>query len=223
MMASSWEETKRASEYHFDPRRHDPRWDCVQYLGRFVGQWNQALTQAQHRAQPATWATRGYKTQEAAIPTEDLVKEHNDLDAIGMARDSEITDLCWDIDPVFQRMADLFGLENPMTRLHVQWPGQVWNLHIDKLGKWCPDDPGRVIRIMIHLEDWQPGHFWLYGNHTHSAWRQGDIITFDWQNVPHCTANAGHVPRSTLQITGIKTSVTHDFVDHLQKNMEYPL
>lgn len=223
MISSSWQETRARSQYHFDAKKLDPRWDCIQYLGRFVGDWQQELTRACCQSRPATWATRGYKTKEADIPSEDLIKEHNDLESIGMDLDSEITDLHWDIDPVFQRMVELLALDQTMTRLHVQWPGQVWNLHIDKLQKWCPEDPNRVMRVMIHLEDWQPGHFWSYGNFVHSAWRRGDITTFDWQNVPHCTANAGHVPRCTLQVTGIKTSATQSFVDYLHDHKEFAL
>jgi hypothetical protein len=221
MSNSSWQETRSSSKYHFDTQTHDPRWDCVQYLGRFSGSWDQELEQAKQRSAPATWATRGYKSQTADIPTQDLEKEHHDLDTIGMARDSEITDLDWKIEPVFQRMVDLFVLENSMTRLHIQRPGQVWNLHIDKLSKWCPENPERVIRIMIQLEDWKPGHFWQYGNHNHSGWYRGDITTFDWQNVPHCTANAGHVPRCTLQITGVRTASTQDFIDYLANCREH--
>ena len=62
-------------------------------------------------------------------------------------------------------IADQFALELPMTRIHVQQPGQVWNLHMDKLEKWMPDDPTQVVRYFIQLTDWQMGHFWNYGNY----------------------------------------------------------
>lgn len=223
MTASSWEETKANSLYHFDSQRHDPRWDCIQYLGRFSGSWDQELAAACQRSEPATWATRGYKSRENQIPTHELIKEHNDLTAIGMDVDAEITDLHWDLAPVFAKMSSLFGLQDTMTRLHVQWPGQVWNLHIDKLQKWNPAEPSLVRRIMIHLQDWQPGHFWGYGNYVHTGWHMGDITTFDWQNVPHCTANAGRTPRCTLQVTGVETASTRDFLQHLQEVKELTL
>jgi len=35
--------------------------------------------------------------------------------------------------------------------------------------------------------------------------------------VPHATANAGHVPRATLQITGIKTPATDEFLNNLKE------
>jgi hypothetical protein len=108
-----------------------------------------------------------------------------------------------------------------MVRLHVQHPGQVWNLHIDKLDKWCPDDPSKVSRYMIQLTDWEPGQFWSYGNYNYHQWRAGDLTSFDWMNVPHSTANASHHPRVTLQITGVRTDATDDFIEvvrHLRGN-----
>jgi hypothetical protein len=89
-------------------------------------------------------------------------------------------------------------------------------LHLDKLEKWMPADPGQVVRYFVQLTDWQQGHFWNYGNYAWQGWPAGCVTTFDWKNVPHCTANAGHVPRVTLQITGIKTSGTQHYLDKLK-------
>ena len=36
-------------------------------------------------------------------------------------------------------------------------------MHIDKLHD-LDNDPNNVIRIMIMLDDWQPGQFLIYGN-----------------------------------------------------------
>ena len=68
------------------------------------------------------------------------------------------------------------------------------------------------MRILIQLTDWEPGQFWGYGNYQYHMWSAGDVTTFDWLNVPHCTANAGLVPRVTLQITGIQTEQTKEFL-----------
>jgi hypothetical protein len=45
------------------------------------------------------------------------------------------------------------------------------------------------------------------------------VTTFDWQNVPHSTANAGFHPRVTLQITGIITDKTKQFLKELKKGI----
>jgi hypothetical protein len=71
------------------------------------------------------------------------------------------------------------------------------------------------VRYFVQLTDWQQGHFWSYGNYQWSRWQAGNVSTFDWHNVPHATANAGHVPRVTLQITGIKTDKTEEFLQSL--------
>jgi hypothetical protein len=110
-----------------------------------------------------------------------------------------------------------------MERIHVQMPGEVWNLHLDKLEKWNPDYPSSVMRIQIALTDWEQGHFWSYGNYNHQQWRAGDVTTFDWRNLPHCTANAGHNPRVTLQLTGIITEKTTEFINRLKRFNEYEL
>ena len=110
-----------------------------------------------------------------------------------------------------------------MDRIHVQQPGEVWNLHIDKLQKWAPDHPEQVMRIMIQLTDWQPGQFWEYGNYHYSQWRAGEIHIFDWANVPHATANASRFPRSVLQITGIATDRTMEIIKHSNSDTVHQL
>ncbi len=219
MSNSSWSETRAKSQYHFDKTVMDPRWDTVHHLGRFIGDWTQELDQAYRHGRATTWASRAPN----GIPPEVLAKEEYDLEQQGYGRDYVITDIAWNISPVFQSIADCFALEDVMVRVHIQWPGQCWNLHIDKLEKWCPDDPNQVVRYFIALTDWEMGHFWNYGNYMHSHWKSGDIFTFDWQNVPHSTANAGHLPRATLQVTGVRTKQTTLFLDQLEKEHTYSL
>ncbi len=212
MIQSSWDQTRARSQYHFDTGRIDPRWDTVIGLGKFSGDWRQEIEEAIARARPATWETRGYKGQGNDIPPSDLEAEEYDLERVGANPKMIISHLDWTVPPVFQKISDLFAMQDTMIRVHVQMPGDIWNLHIDKLEKWCPENPDRVMRIMVQLTDWQPGQFWEYGNYHWNHWRAGDVTTFDWINVPHCTANAGHHPRCTLQITGIRTNATEEFL-----------
>jgi len=134
---------------------------------------------------------------------------------VGIDPKVTITNLAWKLPPALQRMSDSFGLKDCMERIHVQMPGQVWHLHIDKLYKWFPEHPERVKRYFIQLTDWQPGQFWEFGNYHHNRWSAGEVWTFDWENCPHSTANAGFYPRVTLQITGIVTDQTTDFLSQL--------
>ena len=216
-MKSSYELTKEKSIYHFDKNKTDPRWDTVLYLGKIIPNWKDDIKSIVENAKPATWETRGYKAKEVAIPQPELQNEEYDLIKAGMDPKMVITHLNWNIPDSLQKVSDLFGLENCMTRIHVQMPGEVWNLHIDKLQKWNPADPNSVARYMIQLTDWEPGQFWEYGNYHHNQWRAGDVTTFDWQNLPHSTANAGYHPRVTLQLTGIKTVNTIEFLSKLKE------
>ena len=211
-MKSNWEMSRAQSTYHFDAKKIDQAQDVVTYLGHIEPTWAQDLKDIVANAQPATWATRGYKGEGIAAPAEDLAAEEYDLTSHGMSPDLPISHLTWRIPESLQRISDEFALTDCMDRIHVQQPGEVWNLHIDKLQKWDPDHPEMVMRIMIQLTDWQPGQFWTYGNYHYSQWRAGDVTTFDWANIPHATANAGFNPRATFQLTGIRTAATMDYL-----------
>lgn len=216
-MMSSYQATQARSSYHFDPDREDREQDVVHYLGHITPtpEWRRVVDEIVAAARPATWATRGYKGQGRDIPPADLAAEYQDLDRGGYNRDTVITHMSWNIPEVFQPIVEQFGLEDCMARLHVQKPGEMWNVHIDKLSKWAPDNPDSIMRLFIQLTDWSQGQFWEFGNYHWRRWHAGDVVTFDWQNMPHATANAGYEPRVTLQLTGIKTSQTYDFLSEL--------
>jgi hypothetical protein len=207
-MKSNWETLKAKSTYHFNSGQKDNPMDVVQYLGHITPTWEKDLDSIVAAAKPATWATRGYKGEGVEAPPDELAAEELDLTAHGMSRDLPISHLNWQLPESLQKISNAFGLKDCMNRIHVQMPGEVWNLHIDKLQKWAPDNPDSVMRIMIQLTDWQPGQFWEYGNYHWNQWRGGDVSTFDWANIPHSTANAGFHPRVTLQLTGIRTKQT---------------
>ena len=212
-MNSSWDETKKRSNYHFDSTRFDPEQDRVITLGYIFPTWKKEVEKIVTESKSATWRTRGAVGK--LRPKEELDAEDYDLEREGYGADYIITNLNWDIPPVLQDVADRFALDDVMVRIHVQQPGQVWNYHLDKLEKWNPENPDSVLRVQIQLTDWLPGQFWNYGNYCHSMWQAGDVTTFDWQNIPHATANASHGPRVTMQITGVKTAATEAYLKAL--------
>lgn len=215
-MKSNWEITRARSKYHFDTRAWDPRWDGVVELGSVPVSWQKCLPGVIDAAYPVSWRTRGRDNDPLKRAAAEYDQEEYDLGQIGMPRDYKVTDLNYTLPAELQTLADQFALDQCMARVHVQRPGQVWNLHLDKLEKWMPADPTQVVRYFVQLTDWQQGHFWSYGNYTWWGWRAGNVTTFDWLNVPHSTANAGHTARATLQVTGIKTSATQEFLDKLK-------
>jgi len=214
---SSWDFTKSTSTYHFDSKRKDRFEDVIAHLGHIEPTWLADIEAIVSDSKPATWETRGYKGEGVLPPREDLAAEEYDLERVGVDPKMTITHLNWSIPESLKRVSAQFGLEDCMERIHVQRPGEVWNLHMDKLQKWNPEDPARVMRIFIQLTDWQPGQFWEYGNHHWNQWRSGDVSTFDWANMPHSTANAGHHPRVTLQLTGVITDRTQEFLANIPR------
>lgn len=220
-MKSSWEQTKQRSAYHFDTERWNPKWDRVERVGHIEPCWAEELQQVLDQAQPVTWRTRGRATDPLQRQAVEYDQEDYDLEQQGYGVDHVVTDLTYDLPPVFQRIADQFSLDQTMARIHVQRPGQTWNLHLDKLEKWMPADPTKVVRYFIQLTDWQQGHFWNYGNYHYWGWHAGDVTTFDWLNVPHATANAGHSPRVTLQITGVATAESELYIQSLSGKYHY--
>lgn len=208
-MESNWEKLKPRTSYHFDPYKNDPAYDAMRYVGRFVGDWTNELQQTIDSSKEITWRTRN----PVDGTSKDIDLEEYDLKVAGADPNLVLTNLEYELLPVFQRMTDALHLktetEKPIqSRVHVQFPGQVWNIHIDKLEKWNENDPHSVYRFIVMLTDWQPGHFLQYGNFVHTGYKAGEIYGFDWYNVPHCTANAGMTPRCTLLVTGIASDKT---------------
>ena len=178
-MNSDWAVTKQRSQYHFDNSIMDPRWDTVQHLGNIKADWATELQTVIDNAKPVTWRTRGKENDPLTRPDLDYDREEYDLERIGMGKDYIVTNLSYELPLVFQRIADQFGLEKSMARIHVQHPGQVWNLHLDKLEKWMPADPGQVVRYFVQLTDWQQGHFWSDFN-----WSKRYVLAFVLDSKP---------------------------------------
>ncbi len=213
-MESNWDIQRAKSKYHFDNTIIDPNWDKVQHLGSFSGDWSKEIAEAIETARPATWRNRS----KTGAPNKLVDAEEYDLINAGADPNMVFSNLEYNLAPVFQKITDFFGLFNEESRVHVQWPGQVFIKHIDKLEKFYPSDPNRVIRIMIMLTDWDQGHYNQYGNFVYQQWRAGEAHTFDWQNVPHSSANSGLTPRVSLLVTGVKTERTEQALIELKNN-----
>jgi len=220
---SSWQWCVDHSRYHFDNFKIDQPGEWFQVLGRFEGNWAEEVAQAE--GTPITWATRKFYGNNDDTISPMLEQEQNDLRTTGAPVDLELTDAVFDITayPTLTRMSEYFGIEDAKIRMHYQQPGQMFNLHIDKLQERCPDDPERVVRMTIMMSDWEPGQFYSYGNYTYSHWQAGDVHIFDWANVPHATANASRSMRPVLQVTGLKTTRTRELLAVANPDTRYSL
>jgi len=204
MSTSNWEDLKAKSEYHFNKWHTDT--DCVEHLGKFTGGWQSELQAVIDDCKPLNWGNRREGT---GRPNGSIEAEENDL--IEAGADPKMTIYRGLADfakcPSLQKMADYFKLSTVKSKLHIQFTGEVLNMHIDKLYD-LDADPENVVRIMIMLQDWEPGQFLMYGNQMFDRWKTGDIHKFNWQNLPHATANASNKPRPILVITGVMSDAT---------------
>jgi len=117
-------------------------------------------------------------------------------------------------DSYFQEFAQHIGLENSLARYHVQFPGEVTAWHTDIFSpsheflKSYPneteEDVGKdknIRRIIIALQDWDWGHFLVFGHSPWQNWQAGQVIYWEY-GVPHGSANMGYTPRISVSITG---------------------
>ena len=100
---------------------------------------------------------------------------------------------------------------------HFSWsvyrmrPGCVLPNHSDTYARFVRiydvEDPTKIHRAVIFLEDWQSGHYFEIDNTAITGWKAGDTLTWRY-DVPHIAANIGMCDRYTLQITGVPVENT---------------
>jgi len=223
---NNWDWCKERSNYHFDYNKKDAEGEWFTLLGQFQGNWDEEIKQVVELSRESAainWETRKFYGDDDDTISPMLKQEEQDLIDAGADPKLALTNIFDKLEkfPTLDRIANYFQLEESKRRIHVQMTGQMFNWHIDKLWERCPEDPSRVVRITIMLEDWLPGQFYLYGTHTYSHWKRGEVHLFDWPNVPHATANASNTPRPTLQITGLKTAATEEILKSAGRSAIY--
>jgi len=224
---SNWEYCKTLSNYHFDKWKKETEGDWFHYLGKYVGDWNSELKEIIEESRNLGWSELskkgkhpGFKSGESAT----IDQENYDRSRMGLS-EIEYTNMVLSDDLMrysfIRSMIDLWSLEKPSVRAHVQMPGQSFILHIDKLWHRNPENPTKIMRLVIHLEDWEPGQIIMYGNAVHIQWKAGDVHIFDTLNVPHCSSNLSDKPRSILIVTGQRTSNTDILLDKADSTSLY--
>jgi hypothetical protein len=214
-----WLQGKNRSDYHFDWQRKEAAGHDYKWLGRYSGNWHEeldvVLENAQKKAYSHTWhgeldVINHMAQQKTWIERNKIAENQPDRVRAGHMTDfsSPTFRRYKQFDGVFADMIDFLGLEKRKQAFHIQHPGEMLNLHVDKQYE-VDDDPTRVARFFIFLEDWKPGHFLQMGT-SFVQWKKGDIINFDWMNMPHSSANAGWEPRCLIQVTGVITRKTEE-------------
>jgi hypothetical protein len=102
------------------------------------------------------------------------------------------------------QVKDHFNLNNVTVALHKISPGNYLPIHADLYGNYkriYNITNENICRVIVFLEDWQPGHMLDINNTIYNSWQAGDY--FGWINdTPHAAYNFGLKDRYTLQITG---------------------
>lgn len=132
------------------------------------------------------WKSKGY----------DYVKSFS-----GMMYDNKNTMPEW-----VNNFKTLFSYKNFTFTFYKMSTLEIMPNHSDHYNTYCKlfnVDRKDVVRILIMLEDWKPGHYLEIDGNGFTNWMAGDY--FIWENdCPHMAANIGIEDRYTLQITATK-------------------
>tara|TARA_X000000368_G_scaffold418463_1_gene418242 strand:- start:1085 stop:1891 length:807 start_codon:yes stop_codon:yes gene_type:complete len=233
---SLFEFCKATSNYHFDETRDDTVGEVPTHIPvcEFEGDWEQETAELIQSTTPATF---NYRSDIRMDNNNKL--EYNDFKKWGYDIDSDENSYAVlnrymqkDFPRVFKKMAKLFCFDHPAgkkngrpnIKFDVQIPGQMFYWHLDNFGGLlqsqredynkfaaCDYDQRLIMRVIIFLDNQKQGQVWKQGNNF-LTWKKGDCFTWPWRDIPHGTANFGHDPRPTLNITGEVTEETYEFL-----------
>lgn len=207
------------SSYHFDKWRKEQEGEWYHQLGRFEldPQIPKLIPWLVEKSKDVGWTQLSKKGAHPGFPggispLQD--QEDYDLEQSGVQNDFvqmvPEPDMC--NIPALQKMGEYWKFKRLRTRVHVQFPGQLFTWHVDKLWHRNPLAPHKMCRMVIFLEDYEPGQIMMYGNSVLTQWRAGDIHIFDTLNVPHCTANMSYKPRAVMIITAARTDESDEIL-----------
>ena len=205
---SRWEFTKNRSRWHFDTTKPpDQGIDSYTHVCRFNTDFSNAIAECLPRAKVSSWGTRNNFNKDianqglysASAEEEDLIRAGADPSAAVFNRTA-----AEDVE-LFQKISECLGMSDSMIKFHNQTTGQMLHTHIDNFAI--------MRRFAVMLADWQLGQIFQLGNANFTGWRAGDCITWEWQDMPHSTANMGWWDRPMLQITGYVTDKTQWLMD----------
>ena len=133
-----------------------------------------------------------------------------------------------EVFPELTNIVEQFDLDYCNTQLRYNLIGSMLHLHTDScFGAWRNLEELRnlpfnhvtkspkgyyMFRILIPLEDWQPGHVVGFEDKMWT-WKAGDAVVFDWANAKHYTCNLSFKARYQFRITGVTTNPNHWLFD----------
>ena len=238
---SRWEHNKKRSTWHFDPFRDPFSEQTFIVPVRFTNDFTDLCKAACDDAVPMSignYRRRNESKQDKDLhdaemmdvkratggKLEDIVALHKF--PIFRQTDEKIQQNKKDVFDICHRIQDWLEMEVHMSRMHVQYLGEATQAHIDQQMRYARPDrrkqwveagadknPLKLRRLLIHMQDWEIGHVWQFGNTYHQGYKSGSCVTYDWCNMPHGTANFGYTPRVTFQITGFVGDKLQGLID----------
>lgn len=207
---TSWNERRKRSSYHWDNKVNDSKSPMI-WLNKvsLKGNWTHELENAVYdqtvNCNMSKLLERNSVQESLALGLNPMLKSYRCLSTP-------------EKQPIIHSMISNLGIEAAYVRIHKQLPGDFNLLHMDTMSQNIHqetntdldydaiDDPHvDTVRVVVALNDWQWGHFFQLGNTIWHQWDAGDLVYWDWKNLPHSTANAGHVVRYAGIITGKPT------------------
>lgn len=82
------------------------------------------------------------------------------------------------------------------------YPGQFMPMHTDPHAH-----QENSIRYWIPLQDYHPGHIFMYKDTVMTNYKAGDVYCYHDSRDMHGAANIGHIPRIVLQITEFRSNL----------------
>ena len=135
-----------------------------------------------------------------------VLQDHEDLD-----RYTDHQFRLWyrdgnDILHNFLQPRDFDWLDEKGISLHRAVPGTVIPSHRDEYhayrARFGITDVNSIVRAVVFLEDWKPGHYLGVADRAFTAWQAGDWVAW-FGSAAHTVANLGSQDRYTMTVTGI--------------------
>jgi hypothetical protein len=221
---TSWNERRKRSSYHWDNKIDDENssmvWlDKVSFRGDWQHEIDHAVYDVTTNCNMSKLMERNSAQESLALGLNPMLKSFRCLSTPSK-------------QPLIHSMIGHLGIQAENVRIHRQMPGDFNLLHMDTMSMHIKhetntdvdydkiDDPKvDTVRVVVALNDWQWGHFFQLGNRMWYKWDVGDVLYWDWKNLPHSTANAGHVPRYAGIITGRPTDKFWDLMNGKEKTI----
>lgn len=225
--------------WHFDKFKEDQEGEYVKRIGVLQGDWKADIELARSKVmQFQNYNEQRYDHAANKKSEGHVVEDSENPD--GKPEATMFRKINYDKYPgefpMFTKITDMleFDTTQKLTcKFNDQFPNDQLMWHIDNL----PGNPRKErvhtsefkyqspdkLRVLIALEDHEPGQVFQFGNIVYTQWKAGTIFAWEWSTLPHATWNGSWTKRPCLQITGTATNATWDIINNGSTKKEYKI